>query len=233
MRFLARIFLQVICSVIVAGFCTPVVAGIIIAGTRVIYPSSVKEVSVKLNNAGKQPVLIQSWIDTGDIHAKPAAIQVPFILTPPINRVESGKGQTLRISYTGETLPSNKESVFWLNVLEIPSKGQGKLAENRLQVAFRTRIKFFYRPAGLDGKANDAPDAIIWQAKGQSILALNPTPYFVSFVSLSVNGKRIEGDMVSPYSSLTLALPGNIGNKITGEYINDYGAANKFETTLK
>src|SRR5471030_1759277 len=101
-------------------------ASIVITGTRVIYPSTEKEVTVKLNNVGVSPVLVQSWIDNGDVNAKPENISVPFILTPPINRVEQGKGQTLRINYTGTPLPVNKESVFWLNVLEIPAKAKGQ-----------------------------------------------------------------------------------------------------------
>jgi|SRR5471030_2145405 len=66
-------------------------ASIIITGTRVIYPSAEKEVTVKLNNVGVYPVLVQSWIDNGDVNAKPENISVPFILTPPINRVEQGQ----------------------------------------------------------------------------------------------------------------------------------------------
>jgi chaperone protein EcpD len=216
-----------------AVLMTPALASIVITGTRVIYPSDAKEVSVKLNNAGKQPVLIQSWIDRGDADAKPESIKVPFILTPPINRVEAGKGQTLRISYTGEALPTDKESVFWLNVLEIPAKNQVNTTENYLQMAFRSRIKFFYRPVGLQGDANDAANVVTWTGKGSSLLASNPTPYYVSLVTLSVNGRKIEGSMIAPYSTLTVKLPGNAGNKITGEYVNDYGAIRKFDAIIK
>jgi len=37
-------------------------ASVIISGTRVIYPSDQKELTVKLDNVGKSPVLVQSWI---------------------------------------------------------------------------------------------------------------------------------------------------------------------------
>lgn len=216
-----------------AVLMTPALASIVITGTRVIYPSDAKEVSVKLNNAGKQPVLIQSWIDRGDADAKPESIKVPFILTPPINRVEASKGQTLRISYTGEVLPTDKESVFWLNVLEIPAKNQVRTADNYLQMAFRSRIKFFYRPVGLQGDANDAANVVSWTGKGSSLLANNPTPYYVSLVTLSVNGRKIEGSMIAPYSTLSVKLPGNAGNKITGEYVNDYGAIRNFAAIIE
>ncbi len=231
MKFLMRnLLLAVTASVLLAA---PAVASIVITGTRVIYPSDAKEVSVKLNNAGKLPVLVQSWIDKGDANAKPESIKVPFILTPPINRVEASKGQTLRISYTGEALPTDKESVFWLNVLEIPAKSKVSTAENYLQMAFRSRIKFFYRPVGLQGDANEAAKAVTWTAKGNTLLANNPTPYFVSFVTLSASGKKIEGSMVAPYSNLTVKLSGHAGSKVSGEYVNDFGAIRNFDAIIK
>lgn len=231
MNFLMRnLLLAVTASVLLAA---PAVASIVITGTRVIYPSDAKEVSVKLNNAGKLPVLVQSWIDKGDANAKPESIKVPFILTPPINRVEASKGQTLRISYTGEALPTDKESVFWLNVLEIPAKSKVSTAENYLQMAFRSRIKFFYRPVGLQGDANEAAKAVTWTAKGNTLLANNPTPYFVSFVTLSASGKKIEGSMVAPYSNLTVKLSGHAGSKVSGEYVNDFGAIRNFNAIIK
>jgi chaperone protein EcpD len=217
----------------VALFTTSSLASVVISGTRVIYPSDAKEVSVKLNNVGPSPVLIQSWIDTGDVTAKPAAIQVPFVLTPPMNRVEPSKGQTLRISYTGGALPMDRESVFWLNVLEVPAKKVAKAEENLLQMAFRSRIKLFYRPVGLVGNANDAVKAVTWSAKGNSLQAINPTPYHVSFASIKVNGKTVEGEMVAPHGTQTFTLSVKAGNNVTGDFVNDYGAVNSFNAIIK
>lgn len=217
----------------IALFSSSSLASVVLSGTRVIYPSDAKEVSVKINNVGPSPVLLQSWIDNGDPNAKPAAIKVPFVLTPPMNRVEQGKGQTLRISYAGGSLPMDKESVFWLNVLEVPAKSEAKTSENRLQMAFRTRIKLFYRPAGLQGNANDAYKTVTWNTQGGKVQATNPTPFYVNFVNLSVNGKKLDNAMVAPRSSMVLNLAGNGGNKISGSVVNDYGAVNPFDAVIK
>ncbi len=216
-------------------------ASIVITGTRVIYPSTEKEVTVKLNNVGVSPVLVQSWIDNGDVNAKPENISVPFILTPPINRVEQGKGQTLRINYTGTPLPVNKESVFWLNVLEIPAKAKGQSSENLLQMAFRSRIKLFFRPAGLAGNPNDGLKTLTWQSTANGVKASNPTPYFVSLVKLEsrVAGKQgqAEGQMIAPFSSLDFRLAGlsaiPTGSKITFSAVNDYGAVVNADALVK
>jgi len=207
-------------------------ASIVINGTRVIYPSGEKEVTVKLNNAGSKPVLIQSWIDNGNTEARPENISVPFTLTPPINRIEAGKGQTLRLSYTGTSLPANRESVFWLNVLEIPAKNANTGSQNRLQMAFRSRIKLFFRPAGLAGNANDAAKYLTWSAQPGGIMATNPTPYYVSLVTVTVNGKQLEGQMVAPGANQKFAMQAAAGNKIDIDFVNDYGAINKTESII-
>lgn len=62
---------------------------------------------------------------------------------------------------------------------------------------------------------------------------MNPTPYFVSLVELKVNGKKVEGEMIAPKSSLNINLLGSTGSKISGSYVNDYGAVNDFEAILK
>lgn len=214
-------------------FSATATASAVISGTRVIYPSDSKEVSVKIANNGSSPVLLQSWIDNGDPDARPATIKVPFVLTPPINRVDAGKGQTLRISYAGGSLPMDKESVFWLNVLEVPAKNKSKVDENTLQLAFRSRIKLFYRPVSLQGNANDAAKLVKWTVRGSSIAAMNPTPYYVNFVNLHINGKSVGGAMVAPLSTLTVNLPGNAGSKLSGGYVNDYGAVNTYEVIVK
>lgn len=207
-------------------------ASVVISGTRVIYPSDAREVSVKLSNVGKKPVLIQSWVDNGDSKANPETIHVPFVLTPPINRVEAGKGQTLRISQTGEALPTDRESIFWLNVLEIPAKDPQLKNENHLQMAFRSRIKFFYRPVNLAGSANSAVTTFKWTTDGNQIIATNPGPYYVSFVTLSVKNKKVEGKMVAPFSSESFGLSSAKGDEITGEFVNDYGAIAKFTARI-
>ncbi len=54
----------------------------------------------------------------------------------------------MHVFYTGEPLPQDKESVFWLNVQEsLPKPDANKAGVNRLQLNSRSRIKLFFRPA--------------------------------------------------------------------------------------
>lgn len=202
----------------------PVQASIVITGTRVIYPAGDKEITVKIDNLGDKPVLVQSWIDHGNPGATPETAKAPFTVTPPVNRINGGKGQMLRLMYTGEPLPANKESVFWLNVLEIPSVAKDK--QNQLQVAFRSRIKIFFRPKGLAGEANKAGESVVWKKVTGGIEGFNPTPYFVSLAKITEDseGKKniAEGTMIAPGSATFIPVKKNL-TTIYPAYINDYG----------
>ncbi|MGH8081078.1 MAG: fimbrial biogenesis chaperone, partial [Lysobacter sp.] len=152
----AMMFATVCC-----GLSMPAQAGVTIAGTRVIYPAQQREVAVKLNNPGAQPALVQVWVDDGDPKQSPDTSKAPFLVSPPVVRIEAGKGQTLRLVYgptsSGTAAPAGRESVYWLNVLEVPpsvnpaAANPSEVDQNHLQVAFRTRIKVFLRPQGLAG----------------------------------------------------------------------------------
>jgi chaperone protein EcpD len=216
-------------------------ASIVLSGTRVIYPASEKEVTVKVTNPGKSPVLVQSWVDKGNVADKPDNIQVPFILLPPVNRINPGKGQTLRLSYTARpVLPENIESVYWLNVLEIPPVA--KSSANHLQMAFRSRIKIFYRPAAIDdpAKVEAAMKKLTWSIEGGELKARNDSPYFVSLASITVkaagHSSMIDGEMVPPMGSRTFHLNNSsllhTGASITWEYINDWGAVGSASSPL-
>ena len=142
-------------------------ADIVISGTRIIYPQSSKDVVVNLDNHGTKPLLVQTWLDDGRDGVNPEELKLPFIITPPVSRIDPKKGQSVRITYTGIPLPQDRESLFWFNVLEIPPKSKAADKENlnQLQLAFRTRIKFFYRPDGLKGSAGEAAEHLTWTQK--------------------------------------------------------------------
>ncbi|CAE6871099.1 putative fimbrial chaperone YadV [Paraburkholderia aspalathi] len=215
-------------------------ASVVIGATRVIYAAPAREATIKLTNEGSAPALIQAWIDVGDMQTAPAAISAPFLVTPPIARIDPGKAQTLRLFYIGDPLPTNRESVFYFNVLEIPPKPDSAQApQNLMQLAFRSRIKLFFRPEGLPGSAAEAPAQIHWRllrsASGELTLeANNPTAYHVSFTTLrvthgadTIGGAADDGGMVAPGETHRFTLRGKVPatGPLTVSYhaLNDYG----------
>lgn len=215
-------------------------ASLVITGTRIIYPSVQKEVTVKIDNAGKNPVLYQSWIDTGNSEISPDKIDVPFVITPPIGRINPGKGQSLRLVYVGKGLPTDRESVFWFNILEIPAEVEKSAADlNVLKMAFRSRIKLFYRPAVLD-KNVSFKNYISIATMGDKLTVENRSPYYFSLVRIESTTvhklQNFKGVMVAPFSKQSISVDHNnkfsAGSQATAYYIDDYGAEVGIQTVI-
>ena len=222
-------------------------ANVLIAGTRVVFSAQENEVTVRLTNDNSQPALVEAWIDDGDVNSTPDKANAPFLITPPLFRMEPQKDQSLRIIGISAHLPADRESLFWLNVLEIPPKPSGPqfAGKNILQFAIRSRLKFFYRPATLTGDANKAADQVTWKAvadgQGYALEVHNPTPYHVTFVklSLTVGGKPYTADtgMVDPLGTLRLKIKGltvlpATGTPIACDIVNDFGATASFKGSV-
>ncbi|MEW7314495.1 fimbria/pilus periplasmic chaperone [Buttiauxella gaviniae] len=194
--------------------------GIALGATRVIYNESNKEASLTVDNhSSKQYFLVQSWVDDKDGNKN-----VPFSITPPLFRLNANKENMLRIIKTGTALPNDRESVFWVNVKAIPPAPESG-SQNVLQLAIKTRIKMFYRPADLPGTAMDSPQALEWSVQGNELVAKNPTAYSVTLDSVKLNGTEIkEVNLVMPKGESHYKLPaGTHGGQLVFTTINDYG----------
>jgi len=209
-------------------------ASISLSATRVVFDGAHKEANVIVRN-GNQEVLVQSWVDAGD------SAQAPFAITPPLARVMPKQEQLLRILYEGQGLPTDRESVVWLNVQEIP---QASTQANTLQLAVRQRIKIFFRPANLPGNALLAPEQLVWQVTrhaGKVQLSVNnPSLYHVSMADIEIKrGNQsvfsADSSMIAPgeqktFSSALSQVDGPL--TLTFKSINDYGAQHGYSVLL-
>jgi len=204
---------------------------IIVNGTRFIYPGNEKEITVQLNNTADRPALAQAWLDNGNPDATPDTITTPFIITPPISRVDAKSGQTLRIKLgSAAGLAKDKETLWWLNILEIPPvvASQKNEGQNVLQLAIRSRFKFIYRPTGL-GNRDTAVEKLQLSASGSKLSINNPTPFYITVSRITrnndaaLNSKTV---MIAPQSSLMIPLSAavNRGETLNVSNINDSGA---------
>jgi len=222
-------------------------ANVLIAGTRVVFSAQENEVTVRLTNDNSQPALVEAWIDDGDVNSTPDKANAPFLITPPLFRMEPQKDQSLRIIGTSAHLPADRESLFWLNVLEIPPKPSGMemQGKNTLQFAIRSRLKLFYRPAHLPGDVLKAPELVTWKAVANgsdyALEVRNPTVYHITFVQLSldVDGKHYTTDsgMVDPLGTLRLPVKGlthapAAGTVVGYDIINDFGATASYKGSI-
>lgn len=205
--------------------------------TRVVFSAKEKEKTVRLSNTGNQPVFVQVWLDKGDVNEDVSTIDLPFVLTPAIFRMEPGAAQVLRIMHTGEPLPSDKESLYWLNVLDVPPKPLVEEGQGSMQLAIRTRLKMMYRPQGLPEKPETAPDMLVWTVgvneRKQTVLkAKNPSAYVVNLAGIEIQaaGKKLDAGLgyVLPGEEATFVVEGAAGIKLAGaklvySSVNDWG----------
>jgi chaperone protein EcpD len=208
-------------------------AGIVLNTTRIIYPASDKEVSFGVHNNGTGEILLQSWLES---NAESAA-DLPFVITPALARMPGDAKQLLRIMYAGSGLPQDRESVFWLNVQEIPQTA----GENALQIAVRQRIKVFFRPQGLKADPTLAPEQLQWRlVPGDMLNVSNPGPYHVSMVRIDVEDgathvMKKDSQMLAPKQSMDLPLKRSVEGRTLGlsfVSINDFGGQVPYRATL-
>ncbi len=196
--------------------------GIALGSTRVVYPADARQVSLAVNNSDEHNrYLIQTWVEN-----EAGKKTEDFIVTPPLFVSKPKSENTLRIIYSGEKLPQDRETLYWLNSKAIPSINKDEVKDNNvLQIAVLARIKMFVRPAGLAEKSADAPSMLKFNRSGDSLNISNGSPFYVTLVNMSIGGRNIDTTMVPPKSSARVALPNGVATgTLSYQTINDYGA---------
>jgi len=206
-------------------------ANIVVTGTRVIYPEGVNSMAVQLTNNGKDSALVQSWIDSGDFNSTPENSNSPFYISPPIIKIDGLQGQQLnlkKLDNLDKKLPENVESVFYLNILDIPKTPDEAKGKNIIQLATRSRIKIFYRPQGLTSSSENITDKVSYKLADGNIVVKNDSPYYLTIASITTkenkNKSVVESEMIPPLSTKALPLNNKLnGNDLIMNYVDDYG----------
>jgi len=216
-------------------------ANISIGNSRIVFHEQNSSQSVDINNSSKnQTYLINVGIsDTVDAKSSSSA----FMPTPVLFRIEPDSTNTVRILKKAQVLPNDRESVFYFNVMAIPT---GKAIDanansnlgGTLQVATGNTIKLFYRPDNLPMTQKEAMGKLEFSRVGNGVKVNNPTPYFISLKKLVINGHTVKMDvikgtsMIAPFAANTYPVSAVQGStKWTA--INDFGAGETFDGVVK
>lgn len=214
-------------SVLLASLIAlPVYAGFSLGQTRVIYNESDRQSTVRLINSGKDDYyLVQSWINQTENEESPRANN--FIITPPVFKFLPDSENTLLIKALNENFPSDRESLYFLNVKAIPATDTS--TKNKITFATKSVIKLIYRPKSLN--AQDAANA--WKkleitAQPEKVILRNPTPYFINIGVLMVNGRSEKISYAPPFGKYTITLKGNVRvSSVEYNVISDFGGASE------
>lgn len=218
----------------------PALASISIGASRVIFTGNDSAQSVDINNrSANQPYLINVGI-SDSLTTK--STNSAFMPAPALFRIESDSTNKIRILKKTNLLPRDRESVFYLNIMAIPT---GKSGQNNndntvggtLQVATGNTVKLFYRPDNLPMTQKEAMGKLQFIRTGQGVKVVNPTPYYISLNKLMIDSKKIKLDvikgtsMVAPFAANT--YPVSIGQgKAEWAAINDFGGVEAFRGTV-
>lgn len=203
-------------------------ASVVLERTRLILSADKSIISLQVFNRSEQPTLIQSWVDEGNIASTPETTTAPFIVIPPMAKITANGGLQLKIQQLENQLPKDRESVFYLNVLDIAPKPENKENRSTLQLALQTRIKLFYRPAQLKLTTEDVFKKIGITHNGEYLEISNPTAYYFTISKIYFDDKEellTNAIMVAPFAKqhIQYQKQADMNQVITVIYIDDDG----------
>lgn len=205
-------------------------AAFVLDGTRFIYEEGKRNTSFSVTNEADETYGGQVWIDNSKEDNG-----VYIVPTPPFFKVGPKQKQIVRIMKTESALPADRESLFWLNVQEIPPKPAGAEG-NVLSVAINTRVKLFYRPKSLTEGRKEAEKKIEVLHLGTDSYLNNPTPYYFAVVNVKVNGQALtltESEemalaILPPFGKASLGKR-SLKGAVSVDAVNDWGGIENFE----
>jgi len=213
---------QKTCKSLAAGalfISTVATSGVEIGGTRLIYNGTASQSAISVNNPDNKPYLIQSWIsktENGD------ESDSEFSTTPPLFKLNAHAQNSVRVTLGENRLPTDRETVQWLNIKAIPTSSPE--AKNELLIAVKSKMKLFYRPAELKGDPALAYQQLTFSNEAGKLTIHNPSPFSVSLYELKVNGKKREQPpMILPFQTVSLPQPAVTGGDVSWRAINDSG----------
>lgn len=215
-------------------------AGLVTSSSRIIYYEGDREKSFVIANINEYPIVVQTWFDDG--RGDPDQVKAPFIILPAVFRMQTQGIQSLRIFYTGNALPRDRESVFWLNLYEVPGIKKDTIKEDeknqaKLEFAMNTQLKIFYRPKNLKKlEPNEIIKKLKFEIKNEDnqtfLVCENSSPYYISFSGLRVfaqgqeiNARQEMDMMTNPLSKRNYILDRNVNafDKIEFYIVGDDG----------
>lgn len=198
--------------------------GVKLGITRVIYHDGTAGATLSVSNPQDYPILVQSSVKAED-KKSPA----PFMVMPPLFRLEGSQQSQLRIVRTGGDMPTDREALQWVCVKAVPPKNdlpdtQAKGATLDINVSISTCDKLIFRPDAVKGVPEDAAGNLRWVAMGNKLKVENPTPFYMNLASVTVGGKPITGlDYVAPFADKTLDIPSGAYGDVEWKVITDFG----------
>ncbi|SQP99662.1 putative chaperone [Escherichia coli] len=194
--------------------------GITLDVSKVIFDAKNNSQSFTMKNTSSQMVLLIRA--TANNYYSNDSKDVPFFITPPLNRIEPNSDIQFRINKLDsvEKLSKDRESLFAINVLAIPPKKE----KAGVQMALNTKIKLIFRPSEISDSLTieHLQDKLILSKDKNGIRIENPTPYFITISNFKFNNlnSNRQPEMIKPFSDIMLRE--NNVKSMSFSIINDF-----------
>lgn len=206
-------------------------ASVVLNNTRIVIDNDKMGRTVQFTNSGDKPVLVQIQAEEDGDPGAP-----PFIALPPVFRMLPNAGQTVKVNITKDNIPDDRESLFYMNYMEIPSVKKDEQDKNKLYLIVKSRVKVIVRPAGLVFSVNKIRERLSFGMSGNTVTIKNTSPFYAnlrSFYLAGGAGKISYPDSVTvpPFGESHVKVKNAGGTtaelKMTALIINDFGADEK------
>ena len=217
----------VLALLLLAGVNSAPFAAVNVDRTRLVFAASDIAQSLTLANDSVTPMLLQVCTDAGETASSPDNSRTPLVVLPPVFKMQPDELRTLRVMLSSRrSLPEDRESLFWLNIYQIPPElSATKSATRKLVLPLRLRLKVFIRPTGLKAPTANDEQKLRFSIASQGITITNPTPWYMSLTVTATKGIRIGYMMLAPYErrDVVLSQAPAVGTTVNYAVINDSG----------
>lgn len=201
-------------------------AAVNISTTRVVFNHGETQRTVMLVNDGDYPVVVQSWVDDGAPDKGPSQASAPFVVLPPVLKIQPGEQRELRIMTTGKGLAQDRESLFWLNVYQIPPEMKNAPTGEKVRLTLRNQLKALWRPKNTGVLTEKSINLLSFRYESGMIHAVNDSSWNITLAEVSFGDYSTGGIVVLPHSRSMIFIsvpPERRNNTINFVVINDEG----------
>ncbi|MGK2643710.1 fimbria/pilus periplasmic chaperone, partial [Escherichia coli] len=122
-------------------------------------------------------------------------------------------------------LPHNKESLFYLNVLDIPPNNPQNAGKNKIKLALQNRIKLLWRPSGIAPVDKKSFSQLNIKKKNNAISINNETANWITITTIKAQNVKVNNEsiLLPPFSNNDITLKNNHASEYELTVVDDYG----------
>lgn len=190
-------------------------AAVIMNASRIVM-EGIREKTVTFDNTSENPYIVQIEPDNNE---KP-----DFFAMPPIFKIREKGGQAVKIKLSSNSLPQDKESLFYMSFTQIPGIIKGEGDSNRLNIVIKSRLKIIYRPKSVNAFTANDENNVSYKYQSGKLIVSNNTPNVLSIRDIS-NGEHVLAKKLTllPGENYSTFINSHLSGPLRAVIINDYG----------